>query len=87
MLLTNSQSANPITRCKPLSPYMEDLLMDIHERELLNLEPYYAGTTKYAKGLIERGLLQCNLYNTSTGKKIFVLCISEMGRSYLKKIN
>lgn len=87
MLLTKPFSANQIAKCRPLTSHMEELLMDIHEREILNLEPYYAGTTKYAKGLFDRGLLQCNLHNTTNGKKILVLAVSEMGRIYLKNIN
>lgn len=69
---------------KTLTPAMEELLMECHERELLKLEPHEAGGVKYAaKGLIERSLLVANFYTTKSNKKIMALFVTEAGRIYL----
>lgn len=68
-----------------ITSYMSDLLMDVHEREILKLEPYEAGSTKNAKGLISRKMLQCNFFITTSGKKIMALYLTEIGRRYLSQ--
>lgn len=65
---------------------MAELLMDCHERELLNLDPYDVGTVPYIGGLILRDLVMAHPYMTQTGKKIMGLFVTNKGRAYLDSL-
>lgn len=65
---------------------MKEILMDCHEREIMNLEPRDAATVPYAKGLIDRGMLGTKIYVTPKGKKIIAFYVTNLGIAYLKKI-
>lgn len=65
---------------------MTETLMDCHERELMNLEPYDAALTPSVKGLILRGMLCIKPYLTKSGKKIMGVFITDKGRSYLDNL-
>ena len=71
---------------KPLIPRMIEILMDCHEKELMNLEPCNAGTLKYSKGLINRGMLKAAYYSSNKGKKIVGLYVTHLGKAYLRKL-
>lgn len=71
---------------KPLSNHMIETLMDCHERELMNLEPYDAGALPHCRGLIERGLLGTKIYVTESGKKIMACYVTNPGRRYLSNL-
>ena len=65
---------------------MEETLMDCHEREILGLEPYDAASTRFVKGLILRGLLEVREHYLESGKKIFAVFVTHLGRRYLNDI-
>lgn len=68
---------------KRLTPTMIKVLMECHERELLNQEPCDIGTTNYVQGLLRRGFLQAKMFINSRGKKIMGLYITDAGKKYL----
>jgi len=70
---------------RPLTNRMTDILMDCHERELMNLPPNRA-TMRYAAGLLKRKLLMSQVYKDSRGKNIICLYTTQAGRDYLDKI-
>jgi hypothetical protein len=65
---------------------MEQLLMDCHERELLQQKPYSIYYSRSAKGLLERGLLCTGMYKSEKGTYL-AFYITQLGISYLKIIN
>ncbi len=73
-------------KIRPLSNYMKEILMEIHERELMKLEPAEAGSIKHVKGLIQRGLLGTRAHTTEKGKKIVVTYITKAGSDCLAGI-
>ena len=71
---------------KPPTQKMVEVLMDCHERELLHLEPYDAGSVHFATGLIQRGMIGTRAYITEKGKNIMAFYVTYVGKSYLKNI-
>ena len=71
---------------RPLTNNMLEKLMDCHERELMNLEPFDVASLHYPNGLIERGLLETRPYITKSGKKIMAFYVTGAGRRYLSKL-
>jgi hypothetical protein len=71
---------------KPLTDHMIEILMDCHERQMMNLEPRDAATVQYAKGLILRGMVDTRTYITAKGKKIIAFYITNSGIAYLKNL-
>ncbi len=71
---------------KPLTKIMVDVLFDCHEKELMNEDPCDVGTTRSAKGLIERQLLTTKIFVTSSGKAVMSLYLTELGREYLENL-
>ena len=71
---------------RPLTSHMLEILMDCHERELMNLEPFDVASLHYPNGLIERGLLETRPYITKSGKKIMAFYVTGAGRRYLSKL-
>jgi hypothetical protein len=68
-----------------LTSKMIEMLMDCHERELLNLEPCDINNTKIAKGLLTRGLFSAAMYQSkTTGKRYMALFVTTKGKEYLK---
>ena len=65
---------------------MTEMLMDCHERELMNLEPYDIGTLPHCTGLIQRGMLVPKPYITKKGKQIMAGIVTIAGRRYLQTI-
>ncbi len=70
-------------KIKPLTKYMEELLMDCHEREILKQDPCEVASTKHTKGLIDRGLVDVKYYTNSKGKKYLAIFVTDLGRNYL----
>jgi hypothetical protein len=67
---------------------MIEVLMDCHEKELLQQEPC-AGTsrTQNKKMLIARGLLEAKMYaNKTNGKIVMAFFITAAGKEYLNNI-
>jgi hypothetical protein len=77
-------SSNLVSR--PPTNKMLEALMDCHERELMNLEPYDVGNLYYATGLIQRGMLGTRPYITKTGKKIIAFYVTIQGKAYLNTL-
>ena len=71
---------------KPLTKQMIETLMDCHERELMNLEPYDVGSLYFATGLIQRGMLGTRPYITKSGKKIIAFYVTVQGKAYLNTL-
>ena len=65
---------------------MEETLMDCHERELMGLEPYEVASTRHAKELLARGLLEVKEHFLERGKKILAVFVSDLGRKYLSSL-
>jgi len=75
-----------IENFKPLSNFMIEVLMDCHERELLKLEPFEAGSIKHAKGLIVRGLLNTKSHTRENGKTIVAVYVTDLGSQCLSRL-
>ena len=71
---------------KPLSKGMIELLMDCHERELMDLPPYDTSNAKYARGLLKRNLLKTAAFKRDDGKSIICLYTTKLGRNYLSSL-
>ena len=71
---------------RPLTRHMLEMLMDCHERELMNLEPHNPGTLRFANGLIQRGMLGTKAYITAKGKQIIIFYVTNAGRRYLSNL-
>ncbi len=71
---------------KPLTKNMLAQLMDCHERELMNQEPYDAGMLPYCTGLIHRGMLGTKTYITKAGKRIMAFYVTHIGKGYLSNL-
>jgi hypothetical protein len=69
---------------KPLTKGMIELLMDCHERELMNL-PLNHGTVKYAGSLLKRKLVTSKVCSQDKGGNIY-LYTTQLGRDYLSTI-
>jgi hypothetical protein len=70
---------------KRLTPQMIEVLMDCHEKELLDQEPC-CGTsrTQNKKLLLTRGLLEAKMYTSKmTGKMFMAFFITDAGKQYL----
>ena len=79
-------SKNAAKKVKPLTKGMTEILMDCHERELLKLEPYTVRDIKFAKGLIERGLIKPETVTTDKGKTIVAFYVTVLARNYLNNL-
>lgn len=64
---------------------MIELLMDCHERELMKLEPCHSTNIKYARWLIQRGLITPHIVATK-GKRIIAFYVTALGRIYLSNL-
>lgn len=71
---------------KPLTQRTVSILMDCHERELMNLEPYEASMVPSVKCLIDRKLANTKTYINKSGKKIVGLVITDLGKLYLSSV-
>ncbi len=71
---------------KPLTKIMVDVLLDCHEKELMDKDPCDVGTTRSAKGLIERKLLTTKIFVTASGKEVMSLYLTELGHEYLENM-
>ena len=74
---------HPLQTLPRLTPHMKELLIECHERELMNQQPCDVGSTNYAGGLLSRGLLELKPYITANGKKIMAMYITDIGRKIL----
>ena len=70
----------------PLSKGMIELLMDCHERELMELPPFDVSNAKNARGLLKRNLLTTAVYKREDGKSIICLYTTKLGRNYLSSL-
>lgn len=71
---------------RPLTRDMLETLMDLHERELLNLEPCDSALVRSLSALIKRGLVTTGTYVNKKNKKIVGVFVTYKGKSYLKNI-
>ena len=69
-----------------LTPKMLESLMEFHERELLNLEPYDVALAPSAKSLISRELVIVKPYVTAKGKSFLGVYVTDLGRKYLSQL-
>ncbi|HUS01311.1 MAG TPA: hypothetical protein VMY77_06270 [Chitinophagaceae bacterium] len=82
-----SEVKTKIIKYRPLSKTMIEALMDCHERELLNLEPYDVCSIKYStKALIDRGLLETKDIITGKGKRILAVFVTNLGITILNSL-
>ncbi|MEO6330684.1 MAG: hypothetical protein ABIO55_17250 [Ginsengibacter sp.] len=65
---------------------MIEILMDCHERELMGGEPCHSTNIKYAKGLVERGMLSTKTIKNEKGKQIVAFYVTTSARVYLSKL-
>ena len=72
---------------RPLTPLMENTLMDIHEKELMNLEPPEVGSVRCITGLCKRNMLKIRPYILPTGKRIMSVYITMAGIRYLEAVS
>ena len=77
---------NTSLKNKPLTSRMIEVLMDCHEKEMMDLEPCNPGTLHFANGLIERGMLKTRIHITDKGKKITAFYVTQLGRTYLSNL-
>ena len=64
---------------------MIEMLMDCHEREMLNQPPSKNYITRTAKGLLKRGLVvDIMYYDSEKEKKYLAFKLTEQGKSFLK---
>ena len=76
----------PNTMTRPLTNHMLEILMDCHERELMNLEPIDVGSLPYCTWLIQRGMIGTKIYITEKGKKVIASYVTNAGRRYLSNL-
>jgi len=65
---------------------MIELLMEIHERELMNLPPFRA-THRSVPGLYMRNLIRVDLAKDEQGKRNLCIFITKKGESYLERLS
>jgi hypothetical protein len=75
---------NPL-KARPLTKNMIHLLMECHERELMNQPPCEA-TFSGVKGLLIRELLTPGFYTDNKGKRSLCAYVNAKGKKYLKEI-
>jgi putative methionine-R-sulfoxide reductase with GAF domain len=71
---------------RPLTPFMVETLMEIHERELMGQE-LCDQQTRHIKGLFERKLISTRLCTTKAGKNYVGFYVTDAGKEYLAKHN
>lgn len=69
---------------RKISALQMEILMEAHERELMNQEPITSYNTISSKGLISRGLLEARLCYTVNGK-VLSFFITEKGKLFLEE--
>lgn len=76
---------NHLKKIKPITNLMREELMDIHERQLLNMEPLFAYYTRSSRGLFMRGLISTKDF-TKDNKTYIIFYITRLGIYYLSKL-
>ncbi len=71
---------------KPLTPKIKALLMECHERELLNLEPYEAALCPGISGLFLRQMIITEQYILKSRKKIIAVFLTPNAKAYLSTL-
>ena len=71
------------SRMKPLTPKMEDILMDCHERQLMKTDPLGTYYSRHSKGLLIRGLIKAEPI-IKKGKYLMAFMITPQGVEYLR---
>ncbi|MEO7049589.1 MAG: hypothetical protein ABI091_30075 [Ferruginibacter sp.] len=72
-------------KLRRVTPYMLDILMDCHEREMMKHRPINY-RTQYIKGLVERGYVKDTFAaNEATGKKELAFVITNLGKDFLAR--
>ena len=69
---------------KPLSTSMEEQLMELHERDLLCLEPSLGYLNRTSTSLFRRGLVELKEY-TIKNKRFYAFHITPLGIYYLSE--
>jgi hypothetical protein len=72
-------------KTRPLTKNMINLLMECHERELMNQPPCEA-TFSGVKGLLVRKLLTPAFYTDNNGKRSLCAYLNAEGKKYLEEI-
>lgn len=70
-------------KLRPLTKPMIEILMECHERELMNLSPY-AATNKGIKGLICRKMVNTSFFTDENGKRFMGIILTGKGKVYLE---
>jgi len=70
---------------KSLSPKMEEVLMDCHERKILNLKPRSTYYSRYCKLLLEKGYLIAKPF-IDDNKFMMAFFITPAGVKYLEAL-
>ncbi len=70
---------------KPLSKDMEEQLMELHERELLFIEPTPGYLSRAGTSLFKRGLVDLKQY-TIRNKRFYAFRITPLGIFYLNEM-
>ena len=73
-----------LKKVKPLSKQMEEQLMELHERELLNMQPTFDFLGRSCKSLYKRGLVGLKEYCIND-KTFHAYHITQLGIYYLSQ--
>ena len=73
-----------LKKVKPLSKGMEEQLMELHERDLLGIEPTFDGLSRTRKSLHNRGLVGLKEFCVN-GKSFHGYHITSLGIYYLSE--
>jgi hypothetical protein len=68
---------------RPLTKAMTDVLMDFHEREIMNMPSSTIGNSTIARYLIERKLLTTRVFKRDDGENVIRVYTTQLGRDYL----
>jgi hypothetical protein len=75
-----------MAKMTPLTKNALEMLMDCHEREILQQEPCNTYLTQTARGLVIRGFFTSQMYTSpTTGKTYMAFYVTEAGKEYLEK--
>ncbi len=84
--LTSTPTSTSTKLRRRISDTMREALLECKKAAMMNKEPYEAGSLRYAKGLINRGLLEPRPYISSKGKHYTAVYITQSGESYLNSL-
>lgn len=65
---------------------MIEVLMECHERELMDMEPLTVLESKCIKALIKKEFVETRIFKTAKGKEIIAFYITGSGKRYLNSL-